>query len=199
MLSEQKPSFISGNRKQRGTVKRDRFNSDNVFLRATIMAGFPVSLHADMVGARGGVRHDILSVWISEPDMKKIEDVFTKAQSHSSLQLVKMVDSGQFSEIYSLLSTPGGKFLRSRGLHFNEFYSYRLLAECYKRAYERDRSVYRTNLGYLTRPERNGLKYDEMYVSLDFAHTHSVTPKKLQNLTLEVIESIISAHPELTP
>lgn len=204
MRPETTPIVISGDRKRRDVVLRDRFDLRKNLYMACKSAGIPLILAPDVPGERGGINEALLSVWISTEDKKKVDGIIELAPLHIGYHLAAAVDQGNFSEIELILSSGWEKYSESRGIKHIDTPRREVLDECYKRAYERSKAglIYRNRLGYLLNIENSTsevIPYDRRYVSLDLAHTHSVTPRRLRHVLLRDIRRITLLHTELAP
>lgn len=200
-----KPTPISGDIQRRDRVRRDRFDIKKNLYQACNAAGFPLRLVPDVQRERGGINGGLLSVWISETNKKKVDRIFALAPLHTAYHLASAVDRGDFSEIEFILTSGWGQYAKAQKIQHIDIPQRKVLDECYKRAYERSNPdlIYRNRLGYLLNVEDSFgqplFPYDHRYVSLDLAHTHSVTPRRLRQMLLRDIRRITLLHPELAP
>lgn len=204
MSEETKPTLISGGRQRRDLVRRDRFDIKKNLYMACNSAGIPLSLVPDVHGERGGINEWLLSVWISEADKKKVDGIFELAPLHTAYHLASAVDRGDYSEIEFISTSGWGQYAKTRGIKHIDLPQRKVLDQCYKRAYERSNAglIYRNRLGYLLNIENSTgviVPYDRRYASLDLAHTHSVTPRRLRRMLLRDIRRITLLHTEFAP
>lgn len=187
-------TLISGNRSPRGIVERDRFSRGNVFYRAAIRQGYSVGLYRDVVGPRGGLRTDVLTVWTSQATAERLDQVSKLAKAYPSFLLISLVDQGFASQIAQYIDRPAKLYSKDPEIP-NIVYDPRFLEQCYVRAYDRFNPVYRNNLGYLSEPET----HESKFLELERRHIKPVVPKVLQRCMAEVIEDITTRHPQLAP
>lgn len=189
-------TLISGNRSRRGIVERDRFSLGNIFCRGALMIGFPISLHQDVRGSRGGIKADVLSIWVSEIQAIKLDEIYKRASKYSTYHLIQAVNLGLEGEIGLLINRPEEFYRKNPGIIFRDVYDRKFLEQCYKRSYERRHPAYRNNLGHLSNPN----EHSPYFLSLDQRNIHPVVPKQLQRaVAADVIGSIITIYPEFAP
>lgn len=187
--------IMLGRKEPRGIIPRDKFDTANVFCRAAIKVGFPIGLHREVIGDRGGLRQDVLALWISPTDAEKVDNIYRLVKQYSPYHLVKLVDLGFASKIQDLMERPGEYYQKHPSIKYWKKYDQKFLERCYMRAYDRRSPVFRNNLGYLSQP----MGHDNKFLSLDQAHVEPIARKSLQTILAEAIDHLLIENPKYHP
>lgn len=194
--SEDKLTFISGDRFPKSVIKSDRFSLGNVFYRAAQSQDYNLTLIRDVTGARGGIKPDILSVWVSDDTAQKLDQVYQRAQGYSAFYIARSVENGRTDLLQQLLQRPEFFYSNHPFIQFGKVYDPEFIEQCYMRSYRRSQFVYEDNLGRLSVDPQ---KHEPLFIKLLNQNVKQVVPKRLQQSMAHVIETIVYREPHLAP